>query len=109
MSQYKLPDLPYDYAALEPHVSARIMELHHDKHHRAYVDGANQAVAELVQARRSHDFGQIAALERKLAFNVSGHILHSIFWKNLSHDGGGTPSGELGLAIQRDFGGFEIL
>jgi superoxide dismutase/chemotaxis methyl-accepting protein methylase len=109
MTRYVLPDLPYDYAALEPHLSARIMQLHHDKHHRAYVDGANQAIEQLVEARRRQDFAQIAALERRLAFHVSGHILHSIYWKNLSPNGGGRPDGKLAAAITRDFGSFENL
>lgn len=109
MTKYSLPSLPYDYAALEPHVSAEIMELHHDKHHRAYVDGANQTVQKLIEARSRDDFSQIAALQHALAFNVSGHILHSIFWRNLSPKGGGEPRGELGTAIDRDFGNFGAL
>jgi superoxide dismutase, Fe-Mn family len=107
MSQYTLPELPYDYAALEPHISGRIMELHHDKHHKAYVDGANKALSLLEEAREAGDFTRIAAIEHALAFNVSGHVLHSIFWENLSPDGGGDPKGELAEAIRRDFGAFE--
>jgi superoxide dismutase, Fe-Mn family len=107
MSQFILPDLQYDYGALEPHLSARILQLHHDKHHRAYVDGANQALDRLAESRRLNDFGKIAGLEKALAFNLSGHLLHSIFWLNLSPDGGGRPDGELGRAIERDFGSFE--
>jgi superoxide dismutase, Fe-Mn family len=107
MTRYVLPDLPYDYGALEPHLSGRIMELHHDKHHRLYVDAANEAIEALLEARRSRDFGSIGALERKLAFNVSGHVLHSMFWRNLSPEAGGRPAGELGQAIQRDFGAFD--
>ena len=107
MAKYALPDLPYDYSALEPHISARIMQLHHDKHHRTYVDGANQALEGLAEARQKGDFAGIAALEHQLAFNVSGHVLHSIFWKNLSPKGGGTPTGPLASAIDRDFGGFD--
>jgi Fe-Mn family superoxide dismutase len=109
MSQYTLPELPYDYAALEPHISAKIMELHHDKHHKAYVDGTNKALAMLEEARGSGDFTRIAAIEHALAFNVSGHVLHSIFWENLSPQGGGEPQGELAAAIQRDFGSFDKL
>ena len=108
MSRYLLPDLPYDYAALEPHVSGKIMELHHDRHHRAYVDGANQALESLAAARQKQDFGQIAALERAIAFNVSGHVLHSTFWQNLSPEGGDRPTGELAQLIDRDFDGFEL-
>jgi len=108
MTKYVLPDLSYDYSALEPHLSARIMELHHDKHHRAYVEDANEVIEKLLEARASEDFEGIAALERKLAFNVSGHILHSIFWQNLSPDGGGSPSGGLATDIERDFGSFGV-
>jgi Fe-Mn family superoxide dismutase len=107
MGQFTLPDLRYDYGALEPHLSGRIMQLHHDKHHKAYVDGANQALERLAESRRKNDFGKIAALERALAFNLSGHILHSMFWRNLTPDGGGRPEGELAEAIDRDFGSFE--
>jgi Fe-Mn family superoxide dismutase len=106
MTRFKLPSLPYDYEALEPHISGEIMELHHDKHHRAYVDAANQALEKLIAARAKDDYTSLAALERAVAFNVSGHILHSIFWRNLSPDGGGEPAGELGKAIARDFGDF---
>src|SRR5262245_48931323 len=82
MSTYVLPDLPYDYSALEPHISARIMELHHGKHHAGYVNNANNVLARLEEARAKEDFTRLAALERMLAFNVSGHVLHSIFWRN---------------------------
>lgn len=103
---YTLPDLPYDYAALEPHVSARIMELHHDKHHATYVKGANTALEKLADVRAKGDFATISMLEKQLAFNVSGHVLHSIFWANLSPDGGGEPTGTLGAALTEIFGGF---
>jgi Fe-Mn family superoxide dismutase len=106
MNQYKLPDLQYDYNALEPHISGKIMELHHGKHHAAYVKGANTVLDQLDDARYKEDFTRISALERTLAFNLSGHILHSIFWQNLIPKGGGEPTGELGNALQRDFGSF---
>ena len=107
MAQYVLPDLSYDYGALEPHISARIMELHHDKHHKTYVDGANKALEALEEARGNGDFSRIAAIEKNLAFNLSGHVLHSLFWQNLSPDGGDKPTGELADALDRDFGGFD--
>jgi len=107
MTKYALPDLPYDYGALEPHISAKIMQLHHDKHHKTYVDGANQTLDALTDAREKNDFARIAALEHQLAFHVSGHVLHSIFWKNMSPNGGGKPSGEVLAAIDRDLGGME--
>lgn len=103
---YTLPDLPYDYAALEPHVSARIMELHHDKHHAAYVKGANTTLEKLAEVRAKGDFATISMLEKQLAFNVSGHVLHSVFWTNLSPDGGGEPGGTFGKALEETFGGF---
>jgi len=106
MSHYILPDLPYDYSALEPHLSARIVELHHGKHHAGYVSNANAVLARLDEARDKEDFTSVAALERTLAFNLSGHVLHSIFWQNLMRKGGGEPQGGLAEAIDRDFGGF---
>jgi superoxide dismutase, Fe-Mn family len=107
MAIYKLPDLKYDYGALEPHISAEIMKYHHDKHHAAYVSGANQTLERLAEARDQSDFKTIALLERLLAFNVSGHVLHSIFWRNLTPDGGDRPSGKLSQQLDRDFGGFD--
>ena len=95
MTQYSLPDLPYDYGALEPVISGQSVQLHHGKHHAAYVKGANVAIEQLDAARDHDDFSKIAALERALAFNISGHVLHSIFWQNLKPNGGGEPDGEL--------------
>jgi Fe-Mn family superoxide dismutase len=105
--KYILPDLQYDYGALEPHISGKIMELHHNKHHAAYVSNANATLDRLTEARTKEDFTRLAALERALAFNLSGHVLHSIFWRNLTPKGGGEPSGELGSAIKRDFASFD--
>lgn len=104
---YRLPDLPYDPGALEPHISARIMELHHDKHHAAYVAGANTAMEKLAAARASGDFATINQLEKNLAFHVSGHVLHSLFWTNLSPEGGDRPEGPLAAALEEDFGGYD--
>ncbi len=109
MPVYSLPELPYGYSALEPHYSAEVLELHHDKHHKAYVDGANTALDKLDQARTSDDFGTINQLQKNLAFHLSGHVLHSMFWANLSPDGGGKPEGELAAAIDEGFGTFEGL
>lgn len=106
MGLYQLPDLTFDYAALEPHLSARIIELHHDKHHRAYVDGANATIEKLSTARETGDYASIVGLEKTLAFNVSGHVLHSIYWENLSAQGGGEPVGDLAAAIADQFGSF---
>ncbi|BDA65372.1 superoxide dismutase [Actinomyces capricornis] len=107
MAVYTLPELPYDYAALEPHISGRIMELHHDKHHAAYVAGANAALEALAAARESGDLGAINLWEKNLAFNLAGHTNHTVFWKNLSPNGGGQPEGELAEAIKDSFGSFE--
>ncbi|MCZ2109479.1 MAG: superoxide dismutase [Dehalococcoidia bacterium] len=109
MALYTLPDLSYDYGALEPHVSGEIMNLHHAKHHAAYVAGANTVTEKLEEAREKDDFGSITMLEKNLAFHLSGHILHSIFWKNLSPHGGDEPTGDLAEAIRRDFGSFDAL
>lgn len=107
MAQYVLPDLRYDYGALEPHISGRIMELHHDKHHGGYVKGANQTLEKLDEARDKEDFTRLGALEKALAFNLSGHVLHTLFWQNMTPKGGGQPQGELARAITRDFGSFD--
>jgi Fe-Mn family superoxide dismutase len=107
MPTYTLPDLQYDYGALEPHISAKIMELHHDKHHSGYVKGANEALEKLDEARDKEDFTRVGALEKALAFNLSGHVLHSLFWQNLDPKGGDRPHGPLAEAIQKDFGGFD--
>ena len=107
MKPYELPDLPYDYSALEPHYSARVLELHHDKHHAAYVAGLNTTMDRLEEARLKSDYDAIVGLEKTLAFNHSGHVLHSIFWTNLSPSGGERPSGELAAAIVEHFGSFD--
>ena len=104
---YTLPDLPYDPAALEPHYSAEIVSLHHDKHHAAYVKGVNDTLEKLAAARDKQDFANLGTLEKSLAFHLSGHVLHSIFWTNMSPDGGDKPDGELGTAIDQHFGTFD--
>ncbi len=107
MADYTLPDLPYDYAALEPHISGRIMELHHDKHHATYVAGLNTALEKLAEAREKDDLAAVNLHEKNLAFNLGGHVNHSVFWENLSPDGGDKPVGELAAAIDEFFGSFE--
>jgi Fe-Mn family superoxide dismutase len=107
MAEYVLPDLPYDYGALEPHISGKIMELHHDKHHATYVKGVNTALEQLAEARDNNSFGSVGGLEKTLAFNLGGHINHSAFWPNLSPDGGDAPTGTLADAIDESFGGFD--
>ena len=98
MAEYVLPDLDYDYGALEPHISGEIMELHHSKHHATYVKGANDALEQLAEA---------PLLSKNLAFHLGGHTNHSVFWKNMSPNGGGQPEGELGEAITAEFGSFD--
>ncbi|NKX49045.1 superoxide dismutase [Arthrobacter deserti] len=107
MTKYELPDLPYDYAALEPHISARIMELHHSKHHATYVAGANTALEQMAEARSKGEFGNIPKLSKDLAFHLGGHTNHSIFWNNLSPEGGDKPEGELAAALDDAFGSFD--
>ena len=104
---YTLPELDYDYSALAPHIAPEIMELHHSKHHQAYVTGANTALEQLAAARESGNFGNVNKLEKDLAFHLGGHINHSTFWKNMSPDGGGQPEGEVAAAIDEFFGSFD--
>ena len=92
MKPYTLPDLAYDYGALEPHYSARILELHHDKHHKAYVDGVNVNARQARRGARGPTISSaIVGLEKTLAFNLSGHVLHTLFWQNLGPDNAGPP------------------
>ncbi len=107
MAEYTLPELPYDYSALAPSISGQIMELHHGKHHQAYVTGANAALAALAEARDSGALANVNKLEKDLAFNLGGHVNHSVFWTNLSPDGGDKPTGELAAAIDDNFGSFD--
>lgn len=104
---YTLPDLDYDYGALAPYIAPEIMELHHSKHHATYVKGANTALEKLAEARESGNLDNAGKLAKDLAFNLGGHINHSVFWKNMSPDGGGQPEGELSSAIDEFFGGFD--
>lgn len=107
MAAYTLPDLAYDPGALEPHLSARIVELHHGKHHAAYVNGSNAALEQLDEARAAGRWSELPGLERSLAFNLGGHLLHSIYWTNLSPDAGGDPTGRLADALGEAFGGVD--
>ena len=109
MKRYTLPDLPYDYSALEPHYSGKVLELHHGKHHAAYVSGANATLGKLAEAREKKDFATLNQLQKSLAFHVSGHVLHSLFWKNMTPHGGGQPEKGLADAIGESFGSFDGL
>jgi Fe-Mn family superoxide dismutase len=109
--KFILPKLPYEKNALEPHIDAQTMEIHHGKHHQAYVDGANKALAELRNIREGGgDVSLVKHWSRELSFHVSGHINHALFWNLLApagNGGGGVPKNELGTAIDRDFGSYE--
>lgn len=102
-----LPPLPYRYDALQPYIDKEIMRIHHDKHHKSYVEGLNKAEKEMEKARSSNNFDLIKHWEREAAFNGAGHYLHTIFWTIMSPSGGGQPSGILLQQINQSFGSFE--
>lgn len=104
---YELPPLPYAYDALEPYYDEQTVRLHHDAHHKAYVDGLNNAESKLAEARLKGDFSLIKHWERELAFHGSGHILHTMFWENMSPNGGGPATGPIADQINKDFGDFD--
>jgi superoxide dismutase, Fe-Mn family len=101
---FTLPPLGYAYDALEPTYSAELLELHYASHHQAYVDGLNRALAGLAELRGKGDFARINPLEKDLAFHYSGHVLHSIFWRNLEPNEGAPPTGQLESRIEQAFG-----
>lgn len=101
-----LPPLPYSYDALEPHIDAETMRIHHDKHHKSYVDGLNLAEKNMARARQTGDFALIKHWEREAAFNGAGHYLHTIFWNIMSPKGGGKATGPIAQQINKDFGSF---
>jgi len=110
---YSVPDLPYDYAALEPHIDEQTMRIHHDKHHQAYVDKANAALEGTEWADRPVE-DVLQNLERlpedkrtAVRNNGGGHANHSLFWEIMGPDAGGEPGGPLADAIKSAFGGFE--
>lgn len=107
MKKHELPPLPYDYNALEPYIDEQTLRLHHDIHHKGYVDGFNKAEEKLAEARETGDYALIKHWEREAAFHGSGHYLHSIFWTNLKANGGGEPTGALAEQINTDFGSFD--
>ena len=112
---FTLPDLPYDHAALEPHIDARTMEIHHGKHHQAYVDNANKALAgtEWEQSSVESVLASLDAMPEDIRTavrnNAGGHANHSLFWQIMGPDGGGAPSGDLASAIDDVFGGVDAL
>jgi Fe-Mn family superoxide dismutase len=112
---FEVPPLPYDYAALEPHIDEQTMRLHHDKHHQAYVDKANAALAGTQHEQGSPE--QIMTIVDELPEdkrtvvrnNLGGHVNHTLFWEIMSPDGGGAPEGDLADAIDDAFGGVDEL
>lgn len=108
MALHKLPELPYSYGALEPYYDEQTVRLHHDAHHKSYVDGLNNAEARLAEAREKGDFALVKHWERELAFHGSGHILHTLFWNNMKPGGGGPPAGKVAKEIDSCFGSFEV-
>ena len=107
---HELPALPYPYDALEPNIDAQTMKLHHDLHHKSYVDGLNKAEQKLTEARQSGDLALVKHWERECAFHGSGHFLHCAFWTNMAPANagcGGAPTGEIAKKIGSDFGNWE--
>ncbi len=106
---YSLPDLPYGYKDLEPHMSEEQLRVHHDKHHATYVKNANAIFENLAKSRKEGTDLDTKSVLKSLAFNASGHILHSLFWPNMAAagNGGGKPGGALGDLLEKEFGGFD--
>jgi Fe-Mn family superoxide dismutase len=106
---YTLPKLPYGYKDLAPYISEEQLRIHYEKHHQAYVNGANAILQKLDKARKEGADLDMKATLKELSFNIGGHLLHSLFWSNLAPagKGGGRPSGSLGEAISSEFGSFE--
>ncbi|KAK9128207.1 hypothetical protein Syun_017004 [Stephania yunnanensis] len=112
LQTFTLPDLPYDYGALEPAISGEIMQIHHQKHHQTYITNYNKTLQLLHEAMEKGDASTVVKLQSAIKFNGGGHVNHSIFWKCLAptHEGGGEPpKGSLGWAIDTDFGSLESL
>ncbi|MFB6093699.1 MAG: superoxide dismutase [Halanaeroarchaeum sp.] len=107
MTDYELPPLPYDYDALEPHISEQVLTWHHDTHHQGYVNGWNSAEETLAENREAGTTDGSASAIRDVTHNGSGHILHTLFWNNMSPNGGGEPEGDLRERIEEDFGSYE--
>jgi len=105
---HQLPPLPYPYNALEPVISAGALYIHHDRHHRNYVEGLNRAELKLAEARRERDFSLLKHWARELAFHGSGHVLHSIFWTVMTPLGGGHPGPRTQREITGYFGSFPV-
>lgn len=109
VGRHVLPPLPYSPDALEPHYDAKTVSLHHDIHHKGYVDGLNKAEVDLDAALKAGDFSKTKSICKAMAFHGSGHLLHSLFWTNMAPKGGGEPEGDLAKAVARDFGTYKNL
>ncbi len=109
IKSFTLPKLPYDYNALAPYISEQQLKLHHDKHHQAYVNGANAIFEKLDKARIENADVDMKAILKELSFNIGGHLLHSTFWENMAPagKGGGKPGGAVADMIDMSFGSFE--
>jgi Fe-Mn family superoxide dismutase len=107
--KFKLPPLGYAYDALEPAYSAELLELHYASHHQGYVDGLNRALERLAEMRAKGDFTHINQLQQDLAFHYSGHLLHTLFWRNLEPNEGALPTGQLESRIKAAFGSVDAL
>ena len=110
VKSFTLPKLPYDYNALAPYISEQQLKLHHDKHHQAYVNGANTIFEKIDKARTENADVDMKAMLKELSFHVGGHILHSAFWENMApagKGGGGQPGGAVADMINMSFGSFE--
>lgn len=108
--QYSLPELPYGYKDLEPHISEEQLTIHHQKHHAAYVKGANSIFEKLEKAREESADLDMKATLKELSFHIGGHVLHSLFWQNMapgSRGGGGEPEGKIAELIDGEFGSFD--
>lgn len=99
----------YDYGALEPAITGEILEPHHDKHHAGHVKGANSLLDQLAEVRAPGEYDGLVGPEKSFAFDLAGHVLHTLFWNNISPDGGDRPDGELVEAIGRDVGSSDAL
>src|ERR687887_2879216 len=111
---FEVPDLPYDYNALEPHIDEQTMRVHHDKHHQAYVDKANAALEGTEWADKDvnevlQNLDKLGDVETAVRNNAGGHSNHSFFWEIMSPDGGGEPDGALAQAIDDTFGSLDEL
>jgi len=107
---YSLPQLPYGFKDLEPYISEQQLTIHHQKHHQAYVNGANNTLQKLDKARKENAELDVKSTLKELSFNIGGHVLHSLFWGNLApagKSGGGKPGGALGDALEKEFGSFD--